>query len=135
MQFLLGRAAHCRPTSGRLLRLIAKYGPEETALITEDAFCLFGELERRDALGIFHRVLAITLIRGKAWKAEHRHGDIVRAFGRQEIAVMLAAEFFNEGNPQLSIVFERCDLVGIEYIFQITSDHVFALLGWKIKRF
>src|SRR3989344_5637547 len=110
---------------------VAEHRPQKAPLIVEDELFIFGEFEGGNALWVAHRLLAVTFVGRQAWKGEHRHGDVVGAFGWQEIAVMLATEFFYQGDPQFSVMLDGLELVGVDNVFQVAGDHRCSL-GVKI---
>ncbi|MNN81016.1 hypothetical protein D3C81_1977950 [compost metagenome] len=66
------------------------------------------------------------LVRRQAGEGEQRQGDVVGALRRQKVAMVLAAELFHQGNPHLAVVLESVELVGVEHVFQVASDHFFV---------
>lgn len=108
-------APGCRP--------LLEHRPEEAAFVADDAARFLGVAERGLAGRIVHRAFAVALVFGEAREREHRERDVVRPFGRQEVAVMRAAELLDERNPHLAVRFELVELVRIDDVAKEAGDH------------
>jgi hypothetical protein len=53
-----------------------------------------------------------------------RYSSYSGPFGRQEVAVVLAAEFLDQRNPGLAVVLEFLGLERVDDVAQVAGDHV-----------
>lgn len=111
------------PCGGSPIDASAEHGAEEAAFVTDDAARFLRVAEGGLAGRIVLRAFAVTLVFGKARKREHRERDIARAFGRQEVAVMRAAELLDERDPHLAVRFELIEFVRIDDVAKEAGDH------------
>lgn len=114
--------------------------PEQAAFIAEAA--LRRLKIRRGGAGfvVVRSEAAATFVGGEIGKAEERDRDVGRSraadagkakrgrrsFARQEIAVVRAAEFFDQLDPQPAVVFELGSRVGVENLTDEAGGHA----GW-----
>lgn len=100
-----------------------EHRPEERALIAEDAARLLGVAEGRLALRILEGLDPVLLVRGERREGEGRERDVVRALRGQQITVVHSAELAHERDPQLAVVLELLELVGVEDVAEVAGDH------------
>src|SRR6202040_2374201 len=101
--------------------------PEKRPFITDEATRLFCEGYRLLNLWIGACVLAVLFVGREARKAKHRQGDVTLSFGWQKVAVMDAAEPRHQVKPHCTVSFEVGELVRIDVVTQITSNHPVVL--------
>jgi hypothetical protein len=80
-----------------------KHGPNETAFVTFDAACVFGEFQGGLALEIVRDFGAVRLVIRQTREAEQGVGDGVWSLVWQKIPVMDAAQSVDERNPHLAV--------------------------------
>src|ERR1700694_3219721 len=105
-----------------------KQWPKKGPFITDEAARLFCEGYGLLNIRIRTSVLALLFVGGEARKAKHRQGDVTLSFGWQKIAVMDAAEPRHQVKPHCTVSFEVGELVRIDFVAQVTSNHSVVLL-------
>lgn len=104
---------------------LIKDWPEEAPFIANDATSIFSIFECSQTVRIVLRFCTVFLIQRQTWKREQRKSDIVGAFGRQKVSMVLAAKFFDQRNPELSVMLKFLELVWINYVFEVAGNHIF----------
>ena len=89
--------------------------------------------ERRRACRIVLGLIPVRFIGGQAGEGEQRQRDVVGAFGGQEVAVVAAAEFLDQRDPEFPVMFEFGQLGRVDDVAEIAGDHGMrrALCGWR----
>src|SRR6202022_4533419 len=105
-----------------------KQWPKKGPFITDEAARLFCEGYGLLNIWIHTCVLAVLFVGREARKAKHRQGDVSLSFGWQKIAGMDAVEPRHQGNPHCTESFEVGELVRIDFVAQVTSNHSVVLL-------
>lgn len=102
---------------------LAEQRSEKAALVADDTARVVSIFEGSTTLLIFKRASPIVIVVGQAGKGEQHQSNIVGTFRRQETAVMLTAELFDQRNPQSCIVLELPDFVRINHVSDMTCQH------------
>jgi len=96
---------------------------EEGALIANNAARFFCVLECSLTLRVLHGLQAVILILRQRRKREHRERDVVCTFCWKKVPVVFPAKFFNQRNPEPSIIFKLCKFERVDDVAKVTGDH------------
>jgi hypothetical protein len=124
---------HANTGSRPTLSGFRKQWSKKRPFITDEAARLFCEGYGLLNIRVGTSVLAVLFVGREAPKAEHRQGDVTLSFGWQKVAVMDAAEPRHQVKPHGTVGFEVDELVRIDLVTKITSNHS-VVLQHKVVR-
>ena len=106
-----------------ILRPLFENGFHETPFVAYDTSGFLCVFECLLALWIFSHLHSILFIGGETRKTEESYCNVVRSLMRQKISMVSASEFVNQRNPHLSVLLKLRQLIRVNYVAQVTSNH------------